>query len=257
MTKLRPLEQQLVEDALEMGGGYVLDFSDRTFGQFFDAEFGIDINESKYHANGSSKGKRMRTFIQLENDMLVAKVLRSLWEYRAAMLFRRGVEEDEKITENYFNLIYKLEGSSETANTDAIEKFEENASLDELILAINRDIAANKPQAALDRLHTYCMKRFKNLLALRGYACEDEEPLHSRTGKYVKALESEKKLQSMSIKIIKMSISLFEEFNHIRNDRTFAHDNEILGLHEARFIFDAVTNVLRYIRSLEIKSLRE
>ena len=31
----------------------------------------------------------------------------------------------------------------------------------------------------------------------------------------------------------------------------FAHDNEIVGLHEARFIFDSISSVLRFIRSIE------
>jgi hypothetical protein len=42
---------------------------------------------------------------------------------------------------------------------DAIDKFAGDETLEELVAAIDRDIAANKPAAALDRLHTYCMKK--------------------------------------------------------------------------------------------------
>jgi hypothetical protein len=34
-----------------MAGGYVLDFSDRTFAAFFIEELGINIDDSRYSAN--------------------------------------------------------------------------------------------------------------------------------------------------------------------------------------------------------------
>jgi hypothetical protein len=64
-----------------------------------------------------------------------------------------------------------LRGSKEGGEiprTDAIERFRQDETLEELISAIERDIGANKPAAALDRLHTYCMKKFSHLLDERG-----------------------------------------------------------------------------------------
>ena len=147
--------------------------------------------------------------------------------------------------------MHRLQGDTSLASTDALHKFAQNETLDELIKAIQRDIAANKPQAALDRLHTYCMKKFAHLLKLHGSGCEREEPLHSRVGRYVKLLEAGSKLQPISARIMKSSITVFDDFNSIRNNKSLAHDNELVGLHEARFIFDAISNVLRFVRSLE------
>lgn len=55
--KLTHAEMRLVDDALDMGSGYVLDFSDRTTAEFFDDEFGITIYQDRYAFNGSSKPK--------------------------------------------------------------------------------------------------------------------------------------------------------------------------------------------------------
>jgi hypothetical protein len=51
-------DMRIFDDAFNMHGGYVLDFSDRTFAEFFEDEFGIEIYQDKYRFNGSSKAKR-------------------------------------------------------------------------------------------------------------------------------------------------------------------------------------------------------
>ncbi|MBK6896077.1 MAG: abortive infection family protein [Alphaproteobacteria bacterium] len=254
MPKLKLTEIETLEDAFNTGNGagYVLDFSDRTFGLFFEEEFNVDIDAEKYRQNGSSKGKRLKSFIEQENSKIVARVLRTLWDYRASILEKRGNGNAKpSLTDAYFKIVHRLECDEGLASTDAIEKFSNNETLDELIEAIHRDIAANKPQAALDRLHTYCMKKFSHLLSVRNIACEQNEPLNSRVGKYIKALEGEVEIHEISRRIMKSSISIFDEFNDVRNNKSFAHDNEIMGLHEARFIFDSVSNILRFIRSFE------
>jgi hypothetical protein len=44
---------RVFDDAFDMQSGYVLNFSDRTFSEFFDDEFGINIDDEKYRFNGS------------------------------------------------------------------------------------------------------------------------------------------------------------------------------------------------------------
>jgi len=51
--------------------------------------------------------------------------------------------------------------------------------------------------------------------------------------------------------IVKSSIGVFEKFNHVRNNQSLAHDNELLDSAEARFIYDGVTAVLRFVKSIE------
>lgn len=137
------------------------------------------------------------------------------------------------------------------ARTDALDLFKRDETLEELVAAIERDIGANKPAAALDRLHTYCMKKFAHLLTERSIDWNRDDPLHSRVGKYVKALERERELREITKRIVKSSISVFDQFNDIRNNRSFAHDNDLVNQAEARFIFDAVSAFLRFVKHFE------
>ena len=40
-AKLRATELRLIDDLFDMGGGYVLDFSNQTFAEFFADELGV------------------------------------------------------------------------------------------------------------------------------------------------------------------------------------------------------------------------
>ncbi|MDA8052089.1 MAG: hypothetical protein M0002_19170 [Rhodospirillales bacterium] len=61
MTNIRSIDMMFLDDAFDMGGGYLLDFSDRTFAQFFADELNIDSDDPLYAPSRSSKGKRPRS----------------------------------------------------------------------------------------------------------------------------------------------------------------------------------------------------
>jgi hypothetical protein len=44
-------------------------------------------------------------------------------------------------------------------------------------------------------------------------------------------------------------------FNHVRNNQSVAHDNELLDQVEARLIYDAITAFLRFVKTLENNEL--
>ena len=48
---------------------------------------------------------------------------------------------------------------------------------------------------------------------------------------------------------MKSSMSIFDKFNSLRNNKSCAHDNEIVGLPGAGLIFDSFSNVLRFIHT--------
>ena len=97
------------------------------------------------------------------------------------------------------------------------------------------------------------MKKFGHLLDVRGVAWDRAEPLHSRAGKYVKALGQERELRDVTAQIIKNATGVFDKFNHVRNNQSLAHDNELLDQAEARFVYDSITAILRFIKSIEAK----
>jgi hypothetical protein len=112
-------------------------------------------------------------------------------------------------------------------------------------------VRGNEDGAALDRLHTYCMKKFGHLLDSHGVTWDRAEPLHSRLGKYVKALGGTHPLRDASRQIIKNAITVFDKFNHVRNNDSLAHDNDLPDHAEARFLFDSIAAILRFIKSVE------
>ena len=75
------LEKIQLEKLLKMASGYVLDFTDATFGDFFIETVGIDIHSEKYQKKGSSKAKKLREFWKAESDAIVGKVILALVVY--------------------------------------------------------------------------------------------------------------------------------------------------------------------------------
>lgn len=85
MSSLTSLEKRRFEDLFGMASGYVLDFADRTFAQFFKENVGINIYDARYAYNGGSKAKRLRAFWEMDDDAVVAVVLKALlelWRYQ-------------------------------------------------------------------------------------------------------------------------------------------------------------------------------
>ena len=98
-----------------MGSGYVLNFSDRTFAQFFAEELNIDIEADVYKRNGTSKAKRLRCFLQAVDKPTLTRTLEKLWEYREAIRLRDGREEAVKNAYGRFtSLIGQLQGQTPT-----------------------------------------------------------------------------------------------------------------------------------------------
>ena len=105
-----------LDEIFEMGSGYVLNFSDRTFAQFFVEELNVDINAPVYAKNGSSKAKRLRCYLQTVDKPTIIRTLKALWEYREALRQRSGRDEEVKNAHGLFlALINRLEGRLENA----------------------------------------------------------------------------------------------------------------------------------------------
>lgn len=85
MSSLMSLEKRRFEDLFGMRSGYVLDFSNNTFQQFFKENVGISIYDDRYAYNGESKANHMRAFWEMDDDAGVGKALKAmleLWRYQ-------------------------------------------------------------------------------------------------------------------------------------------------------------------------------
>ena len=251
MASITPTEFRVIDRVLGMEQGYVLDFSNRSFAEFFDAEMGVDIDDQVWQGRGPSKANRLRAYLQITNDANAVKLLRALDEYRLTTSIQ-SVNPDGELRQKFFAIIHRLSGSEEGIDTQAIHRFEHDESLSEVITAIERDIQADKPQAALDRLHTYCMKRFAHLVRANNSDAELTDSLPGRAGQYLGSLKATAKAGNpLSFSILKHAGFVFEKFNEIRNNNSMAHDNNLLAKAEARFVFETVCNILKFIKSTE------
>ncbi|MEP1610976.1 MAG: hypothetical protein ABJL72_03550 [Roseobacter sp.] len=177
---LKESEKSQIDRILEMEDGYVLDFSNRTIEIYFKDEFEIEVFSDRHGLNGSSKANRIRTILAAQSGVNAAHILRNLWDYRCSLSMygaNRKPDEEARTKANYFEIIAKLEGDSAIVDLQAFAPFDNSNTLHELLQSLERDIRADKPQAAIDRLHLFCIMRFRNLLQARGWQVNREEPL--------------------------------------------------------------------------------
>ena len=105
MSTLKSHEKVIFEKLFDRGG-YVLDFTDPTFSEFF-RENHVAIDDPKYRFNGASKMKRLRAFWEIETDAVVSRVLEALLKYAEAS---EGVGDSEK--KKAMEVIDRLAGRS-------------------------------------------------------------------------------------------------------------------------------------------------
>ena len=249
MSDLTAIEKRKLERGLAMGSGYVLNFSNRTFAEFFLDSFGIDIYDSKYDYGPGSKANLMRGFWERESNYLVGRVLDLLFTEWNEF---KGYGAPDEPPEECLRIVRRLKDSAPVPDIEAITPNIEDQSFEALARSLREAIDQNEPEAGLDRLHTFVVKYFRVLCEKRGIDTSREKPLHSLVGEYVKALKNEGLIESdMAQRILKSSISVMEAFNRVRNEQSFAHDNKVLNCNESLLIFSHVTSSIRFIEALE------
>lgn len=113
MSSLRSIELGLIDEVFRGGEkGYVLDFSNRTFAEFFVRELDIDIDAPQYAVDGSSKAKRLRCFLGQVDDGTAARTLRVLWEQREALRGPSTPDPMPRAAAQVAGLIARLEGTA-------------------------------------------------------------------------------------------------------------------------------------------------
>jgi hypothetical protein len=255
MSDLNFKEKRILERILEMGSGYVLDFSNRTMQEFFIDSMGVDIYIEKYSFKGESKANRLRAFWEIESNYNVGLLIEKLLDHWL-MQFQTGLKDydysDEKLYKECIIIVERLKSGGPVESLDSIKPNTNDVSFEKLTTSIKHCINNNEPETGIDRLHTFVMKYIRELCVKHNIIFEKESPLHSLFGMYVKHLTASNIIESeMTIRILKSSISVLEAFNKVRNEQSFAHDNSILNYHESLLIFNDIANVIRFIEAIE------
>lgn len=110
MASLTSIERRLLEDALEMSGGLVLDYRNPEFTEAVREATGRDIDDPRYAVHGTSKAKRLRQFWTVEPDPVVARLIQSFIEYADAF----NLATPEKMA-SCWKIVRRLNGESEPA----------------------------------------------------------------------------------------------------------------------------------------------
>jgi len=95
MANFNTNDKQVLEKLFQMGGGYVLNFTDRTMGEFFNDDVGINIYDEKYNYASGSKANRIRGFWQVASDSLVGKSIAKLIEYIENQISIENIQQND------------------------------------------------------------------------------------------------------------------------------------------------------------------
>ena len=249
MSDLSYLEQRKLEQLFEMGEGYILNFSDRTFREFVADSTGRDIDVAKYHYASGSKANRLRGFWKEEPNHIVGKLTANLLQYCGSFPAR---DEDKELYPDCQRIARRLLSSAPVSDIEAISPNADGREFEVLAKSVREAIDNNEPESGLDRLHTFLVKYVRVVCQKRGIRTERDKPLHSLMGEYIKRLEAEGLIESeMAERILKSAISTMEAFNRVRNNQSLAHDNPVLTYSESLLIFNHVASVVRFIAAIE------
>lgn len=243
-----------LEDLFEMGGGYVLDFSNSSFQRFIKESINLDIYGSPGYEEYCSKANKLRQIWDNEPDAVVGKLIDDLLIYYSARKLKEKGEENAYLSNTIRDIQTVASKMKNNKKTDLPNRNDE--TLQTLLDDINNALSRDKPVLVLDRLHTYATKMLRQICIENNIEVASEKgeylPLHSLAGMLKKSYEVNQVFESeFTILAIRNSISLFDSFNAIRNNQSFAHDNDVLDAIEAEFVISAIANVLKFIDKVE------
>ena len=249
MADLTSSEKRKLERLFGMGSGYVLDFSNRTFAEFVTETTGREIYDSRYDYGSGSKANRLRGFWAAEGNHLAGKLIGALIDYGQDI---DAFKNDGALPDDCRAIVTRLMREGPVPDLDALSAPVDERDFETVAKQVREVIAQNRPEAGLDRLHTFIIKFVRTLCEEHGIAVTREKALHSLFGEYVKRLRDDGHLESeMTARILKSSISVLEAFNDVRNNQSLAHDNPILNYDESLLIFNHIASTIRFLRALE------
>ncbi len=184
MSTLSNNDKRILEKLLGMGSGYVLDLSDRTFGDFVSDSVGIDIHDDKYTSEGTSKARKLRAFWRLEPDHLVGRLVLDLVEYASS-----AEQADHDLLEKSRSIATRL-----VAGGPRLDPLKDHAKvlnakyLEEQIRRMEASIETDPSLAigtAKELIETYC----KTILAERGKPVDGTPDVSTLTKATLKELQ--------------------------------------------------------------------
>lgn len=227
--------------------GLVWDFTNATFKEFVESYTGLDIYDDKYEAeDGGSKIKRLKMFLKIEEDSYVIMLLQGIKEYgkKRKYLCKSNIDEIEK----YIKRLKKLEKSI----TFDKEIFKNQKRIDLLINDINEKVAKKQFELAIDRLHTFFKGYIEMLCEQRKIDIKDKS-LDALYGELLKYLhENEIFEEGITKDILSSSKKIMKSFDYSRNNKSFAHTNDIMKQKEAEFLCMYIIDLYKFLYKIKL-----
>jgi Abortive infection C-terminus len=250
MADMEIKERAAFEKLFGMASGYVLNFSNRTMAEFFADVVGIDIYDEKYAFKGDSKANRMRAFCQVESDAVVGTLLRSMVDTVEGNEYN---PVDPQLKARCNAIADRLmNGQRLVVSVDQIKPPTPDREFSLLSAEVRDAIEKGRPEAALDRMHTFVVKYLRQLAGKHGIGKDESKSLGALMGEYAKILKSKQVIESdVSERILQTAVHIMEHYNHVRNRQSLAHDNTVIGSAESLLILNQITSTMRFIQDVE------
>lgn len=255
MASLNYREKSKFEETFGMGSGYVLDFSNASFARFVGDVVNIGIYSGAGYEEYCSKANKLRQIWDNENDLVVGNLLNALLDYYEDYKQRIDdfTDDDKREIAKLRIVTARLLGNAVKLDIPVEKKDDTLRTLHE---DINNALARNKPTLVLDRLHTFATKLLRQICTDNGITVVDDKgrnlPLQSLAGMLKKHYEQNNVFDSDFTPLaVQNNIALFDRFNAIRNDQSYAHDNEVLSNMEAEFVVRTMINTITFIDTIE------
>ncbi len=254
MSDLKPADIQeiirYIRKKTKKGAGYVWDFNDTTFQEFIQGCTGCDINSEKYKENGTSKEKRLRQFLIVEENSRVILLLEELLDYgvRRNFLLKTYIPQINKIIKE----LKKYEKTIQIKDSTIKNKKEEELLLKE----IKEKISRYQYEFAIDRLHTLLKYKYEDIFKSINREIKGKT-LDSMAGELNNILrQNEVFKEKTTFSILSATKKIMKDFDDARNNKTYAHANSIMEKNEAEFLCIYMIDYYNFINKIDFTKIK-
>lgn len=251
MSNLNATDIQLIQKMIEKktkDKGFIWDFTNATFKDFVESYTGLNIYNDKYIAeDGGSKMKRLKMFLKIEEDNYVILLLQGILDYgkKRKYLNKSNIEQLEKYIKN----LKKLDKNIKFNKND----FKNEKKIQLLINDINEKVVRKQFELAIDRLHTFFKGYIEVLCEKLGMDIKNKS-LDSLYGELLKFVHDNKIFESgVTIDILSSSKKIMKSFDYTRNNKSFAHTNDIMKQNEAEFLCVYIIDLYKFLSKIDWK----
>ena len=259
MPYLTYIEKETVRRLFGISGGFVFKYwSDqgsynktKTKELIYDA-CGINIFQDDGY-RGLSQEKCINKIWDEGSPQAIARLLETLSEY---FCFAMGSSWWEDEDQRDYNQVQEIIKRLRKIPSIELPAKQTPQTLSVILEDIENNFREQKPELAIDRLHTFTCEYLRDLCVQHRINTADdkgkEQPIHSLVGMLRKWYEDNDYCESkFALTAIKNSISLFESFNHVRNEHSAAHPNHLLSKSEAEYVVRIVADTLTFLDRIE------